>query len=278
VGRLKPSLHRALAVGVLGVLGLLAVWLLHGGRLYVVETSSMGTRAPVGSLVAVSPSSVSQVRVGDVVTVRPSGRDAVWTHQVGAVNADGTISTRGQLSGPDPWRIGNAQLVGKARVFPRLGWLVKAAPLFIVGALITAVAVRRARRQLRLPLAIIGTTAALALAVVVYQPFQGADQLQLTAQDGGAVGSWVNTGLLPLRLTPLSGAQAQVIASGELAHFRFAHAAPGGRYGVRLSPQVPWQLWVLMVGGCLLPAMVETARRHSFDRTSTNGRRLATWG
>jgi hypothetical protein len=253
-------------LGVLGVLGLLGVWLLHGGRLYVVETSSMGTRAPVGSLVAVSPSSISQVRVGDVVTVRPTGRDAVWTHEVRAVEADGTISTRGQLSGPDPWRIDDAQLVGRARVFPRLGWLVKAAPLLIVGALITAVAVRRARRQLRLPLAIIGATAALALAL------QGADQLQLTAQGEGAIGSWVNTGLLPLRLTPLSGAPPQVIASGEMAHFRFTHAAPGGRYGVRLSPQVPWQMWFLMLGGCLLPAIVQTGRRRSFDRTSTNRR------
>src|SRR5690349_22738283 len=52
---------------------------------------------------------------------------------------------------------------------------------------------------------------------------------------GGAVGAWVNTGLLPLRLAPLSGEPARVIASGEVARFRFVQPAAGGRYGVRLS-------------------------------------------
>lgn len=256
----------------LGLLAVLGGWLLHGGRLYVVETSSMGTRAPVGSLVAVSPASLSQVRVGDVVTVRPDGRDDVWTHQVQAINPDGTLSTRGRISGPDPWRIGEAQLIGEAHVFERIGWLVKAAPLLLASGLVLAFAIRRVRRDLRLPVGLAGATAALALAVVVYQPFQGADQLRLAAQEGGAVGAWVNTGLLPLRLAPLSGEPAQVIAAGEVARFQFVHPADGGRYGVRLSPEVPWLLWVGIVGACLLPAAVETARRRpgaARDRSST---------
>jgi hypothetical protein len=242
-------------------LALLAAWLLMGGRLYVVETSSMGTRAPVGSLVAVSPTSMDQVQVGEVVTVRPERRRAVWTHEVLAVHPDGTISTGGRISGPDPWRIGDDELVGQAHVIRGLGWVVKVAPLLIVVALLTVLGRRLVRRQLRLPLSIAAATAALALAVVIYHPLQGADQLQLAPEGEGAVGSWVNTGILPLRLTPLTGEPAVVIASGEVARFRFAQPADGGRFGVRLSPQVPWELWALLLTGCFLPAMIETARR-----------------
>jgi hypothetical protein len=248
---------------VLGLFAVLAVWLLHGGRLYVVETSSMGTRAPVGSLVVVNPATVSEVRIGDVVTVRPEGHDEVWTHQVLAIHADGTLATRGRISGPDPWRIGDAQLVGEAQVLPRVGWLVRAAPLLLVSGLILAAAVRSVSRRLRLPLVVLGATAALSVAVVVYHPFQGADQLELAVRGQGAVGSWVNTGLLPLRLTPLSGGPEQVIATGEVARFRFAHPAVGGRYGVRLSPQAPWLLWAGITGGCLLPATIQTLRRRA---------------
>ena len=257
---------------VLGLLAVVAVWLLHGGRLYVVESPSMGTRAPVGSLVVVSPATVSEVHVGDVVTVRPGGRDAVWTHQVRAIHPDGTLSTRGRISGPDPWRIGEDQLIGRSRVVRGLGWLVKAGPLLLVSGLLLGLAVRRVPRRLRLPLGIIGATAALSAAVVVYQPLQGADQLRLAAQDGGAVGSWVNTGLLPLRLAPLSGEPSQLIDSGEVADFRFEHPSAGGRYGVRFSPQVPWQMWAGIVAACLLPATLETVRRRGArgDRTATN--------
>jgi hypothetical protein len=249
------------AIAVLGALATLGLWLLLGGRLYVVETSSMGTRAPGGSLVVVSPTSVSDLRVGDVVSVRPQGRAAVWTHEVAAIHADGTIATRGRISGPDPWRIGEGQLVGRGHVVPGLGWLVKAGPLLLGAGLLVAFLVRRSPRSWRRPLGVAGAALALALAVVVYQPFQGADELQLAAQDGGAVGAWVNTGLLPLRLAPLNGDPGQVIGTGEVARFRFSHPAPGGRYGVRLTPVAPWLMWVLIVGGCLVPAALETARR-----------------
>jgi hypothetical protein len=270
VARLTRSLHRALAVTVLGLLVVLAVWLLHGGRLYVVESPSMGTRAPVGSLVAVSPATVSQLRVGDVVTVRPAGRNDVWTHQVRAIHADGTLSTSGRISGTDPWRIDDEQLVGRAHVLKGLGWLVKAAPLLLVSTGVIVLVLRRVRRRLRLPLGIIGASAALSAAVVVFHPLQGAEQLQLVARSGGAVGSWVNTGLLPLRLAPLSGEPDQVIAAGEVAHFRFTHPAEGGRYGVRLSPEVPWLLWLGIVGGFLLPATIETVTRRAPARRLRN--------
>jgi hypothetical protein len=142
-----------------------------------------------------------------------------------------------------------------------VGWLVKAAPLLLASALVLGAAVRLVGRQLRLPLVVLGAAAALSAAVVIYQPFQGVDQLELAARSHGAVGSWVNTGLLPLRLTPLSEEPAQVIATGEVARFRFAHPGEGGRYGVRLSPQAPWLLWAGVVGGCLVPATIETLRR-----------------
>ena len=48
-------------------------WLVSGGRWMIVETPSMGTQAPVGSLLWVSHAEISTLQAGDFITFRPPG-------------------------------------------------------------------------------------------------------------------------------------------------------------------------------------------------------------
>lgn len=115
--RLGP---RVLA-GVLGLLvlaGLAAAVLWHtalGGRWQVVATPSMGTAAPVGTLVLTVPA--DRVAVGDIVTYHPpvANHPNSVTHRVISVEPDGGFRTRGDINGAvDPWTVRPSNLVGVA--------------------------------------------------------------------------------------------------------------------------------------------------------------------
>ncbi|MEJ2869474.1 hypothetical protein WCD74_16980 [Actinomycetospora sp. OC33-EN08] len=132
------------AVAVLAALvvlaGLVGVgsWYATGGRWQVVATPSMGTAAPVGTLVLTRPA--RSVEVGDVVTYRPpvANHPLTVTHRVVSLAPDGSFRTRGDINGAeDPWTVGPADLVGEAAVVaPGLGWLLKALPLLASGSLL----------------------------------------------------------------------------------------------------------------------------------------------
>ncbi len=126
---------------------LVAVTLLFqasGGRWFVVQTPSMGTTAPVGTLLLTTPVLLEDLHVGDVVSFHPSTTpDETYTHRVIAVDADG-ITTRGDINGAvDPWKTDQAHLVGEATtILPGFGWLAKGVPLLLAGLVIVMVLTR----------------------------------------------------------------------------------------------------------------------------------------
>lgn len=260
----------AVATALLLLASAAGAWMLWGGGWLVVETPSMGTRAPVGSLVQLERVDVDGLAEGDLVSVRPSGRDQTWTHEVAGINGDGTFTTAGVLSGPDPWRVGDEELVGRATaVVPGVGWLVTTAPLLIGLAVMTALVLRFTPARWRLPVGVVAAAAAIAVTLVAYQPLGGAQQVGFSAEGSGAVGEWVNTGLLPMELTPVAGEGGApvVVGTGEVARIVFDAPGDSGRYAVRGSPVVPWPVWFSVALGCALPAVVETARRRPTLRT-----------
>ncbi|MFL6154534.1 MAG: S26 family signal peptidase, partial [Marmoricola sp.] len=114
----------------------LAGWRISGGSWVRVETPSMGTRAPVGTLLWIKPVAFDSLRPGDLITFTPPGTHGVtYSHEVKKVFPDGTLSTQGRITAPDPWRIGPHDIVGKAVMRWRgVGWLVLAAPVLVIGA------------------------------------------------------------------------------------------------------------------------------------------------
>ena len=232
------------------------VWRLSGGHWERVETPSMGTTAPVGTLLWVEQVPYDQLRVGDFISFKPPGRQGVtFSHRIVAVNTDGSLSTKGDIAGVDPWRLHRGDVVG--RVVMRwwdVGWLVQAAPVLLLGGVVVALVRWRVSLSWRLPVAIVGAALVVCIAIVVYRPLTRAEQLSFRPVHGVAQATYVSTGMLPIRLSALSGGHADMRAGQRgtvLSMKRDAH----GRYPVRVEPNLPWWWWLPVVGVCFLPAL-----------------------
>lgn len=249
----------------------LAGWRAHGGRWERVETASMGTQAPVGTLLWVAPVDTADLRVGDLITFHPPGRSATYSHLIRSVNADGTFSTQGAITAPDPWRVRAEDVVGKVVWrWPGIGWLVLAAPVLLLGAALVGLLCRGTRnRELRLSVALVGTAVVVAVALVVYRPLTRADQVSFAPVPGGARATYVSTGLLPLRLTAEGGASV-VLRDGQVGSVTTGgDAVPGHRrYAVTLRPAVPWTWSIPLIGACFLPVVVSRIVRRSRNLSS----------
>lgn len=250
--------------GVAVVLGVAvaAPWLAVGGRWLRMDTPSMGTAAPVGSLLWVRPVPLDDVEVGDLVTVRPDGAAAgtTYTHRVRAVDGD-VVRTAGDLSGPDPWRIDEAHLVGRVeRVWPVAGTVVRVLPLLTGLLVLTAVATGRLRPDLRLPARLVGVALALSVVLVVHRPLSDARMLAFDAGEDGARTTWVNAGQVPLRLRAPATGRSAVMGPGETASIEVSRTDAAGRYLVTVRPELPDWAWWLVGGVWVVPALGATLR------------------
>lgn len=256
-----------LAVVLVAAAGALA-WRLTGGHVVRVETPSMGTTAPVGSLLWLRPVDVADLAPGDVVTVHPPGEPGTtYSHLVDEVRADDTVTTRGLVSGEDPWVVTQSDVVGRVvGIWPWAGWVVVMAPTLIAGAVVLALVVRRSPAGSRLPITVIGAALVASVALVVHQPLTRAEQLSFSPDGGIARAAWINTGMLPMRLSAVGGDAVDVMAPGEVAEVLVDHSE-GGRFVVEVDPALPWWWWPVVAGVCFLPAVVETARRRPTLRT-----------
>ncbi len=187
---------------------LVAVTLLFqasGGRWFVVQTPSMGTTAPVGTLLLTTPVLLEDLHVGDVVSFHPSTTpDETYTHRVIAVDADG-ITTRGDINGAvDPWKTDQAHLVGEATtILPGFGWLAKGVPLLLAGLVIVMVLTRPIGSPThRASLRMLGGALVAALTVFLLKPFVGLVVLDAATRGGDVEATVVSTGMLPIRTRP----------------------------------------------------------------------------
>lgn len=244
-----------------------AAFRMTGDHWFVVRTPSMGTAAPVGSLVLTRPTDVSDLHVGDVIAYHPPSEPTeTFTHRVIAVSAAG-VHTRGDINGAaDPWLITGHDIVGRAFAVPALGWLLRALPLLLVGGLViwtlTALWAKPDRRG---PLRLSGVSLLLSLCAYLLKPFVNVVQLETATEPDNTQIRVVSTGLLPVRLTatPGHGHAAPVDLSG--AGRVGVSKLTGGGHGVRYQLQThlhlaPWQwavvalisfsplLWTLLVG------------------------------
>lgn len=95
---------------------------LMGGEAFVVGGGSMEPVLPMGSAVIAMPVTPADLRVGDVVSLRPGPQHAVFTHRVTRlVIRDGGlwVATRGDAN-PDP----DPSLVPVANVIGRVDWSI----------------------------------------------------------------------------------------------------------------------------------------------------------
>jgi hypothetical protein len=261
--RVVRGLGWLVLLAMLALVGFTGLWRLHGGRIERVETPSMGTVAPVGSLLWVKPVAVSQLHPGDFITFHPPGEPGTtYSHRVRRVYRDGTIGTQGVLTAPDPWRLHGTDIVGQvAMTWPMVGWLVRTAPVLVLGGFLVAFGASRLRRSWRGAAVLVGASLVLCTAIMVYRPFVSAEQLAFAPDGHGARASYVSTGLLPVRLQAAQPDGAHVdLRAGQVGSVHVTVADSQKQYGVRLSPAVPFQFWLVLVLACFLPGVVSSVR------------------
>ena len=241
---------------------MIALLVLHlaGIRSYVVRTASMGTAAPVGTLVVTSPVTVDELRVGDIVTFRPPERDATtFTHRIVDITAAG-VSTRGDASEvADPWLIGDRDIVGRADlVLPGAGWLVRALPWLALGSgVVWALTLLVTSRPHRSALRVLGGTLVVAGTSALLKPFIAATVLATTSAptgDGGTA-TVVSTGIMPIRLTTPEGVST-VLTSGQVGELTLAGTSPGGAGSlITLAPHLSVAGWIVFAAVSCLPLL-----------------------
>ncbi len=254
-----------LAVAVLiAFIAYCVLWRVQGGEWERVESPSMGTQAPVGSLLWVEPVDFEALQVGDFVTVRPPGSQTTYSHLVHALNDDGTITTKGVIPGPDPWALTADDVVGGVRhAWWGVGWLVAAAPVLLVGGLVVGSIRALLEPAWRLPAVLVLGSLVASIAITIHQPFVNAQELGFVAREsGGADATYVGTGLLPIRLEVPHGGPTVTLHDGEVGsvHVSADRAADDGELSVRLSPAVPWWWYAPLVAACFAPALGSTLR------------------
>ena len=260
--RWRRLVARLFVVAAIGFFAFCATWRIDGGTWERVETPSMGTVAPVGTLLWVKPVDFDSLRPGDFISFRPPGATGqTYSHQVLTREADGRITTKGVLSSPDPWRLSEADVVGSVRMsWPGIGWLVAAAPILAAGGMFALLVARCARPRWRTPLLLVVVAVALSAVITWYRPLVNAQQLAFApTPGGGADASYVGTGLLPIRLSAHDGPSV-VMRAGQVGTVHVASADNAGKLRISLAPAIPPWWWAALVAACFVPAAGSTVR------------------
>lgn len=244
-GALSRGRRTPVAVTVCLLLTALAVGAVvgSGARLWVIESPSMGSAAPVGSLVVTTPVPLGGLVPGDLVAfVPPQDGAAVHVHRV-VRGADGQWRTRGDLNtAEDPWPLERAALVGRvAVVLPAAGFALRALPL-LLAALAAGAASRGLPASWRGPARLAACSVAFLVTTVLVHPWGGSAVVPGPAGHDVRV---VSTGLLPQHVTAtavVDGQQAVVgqvdLLYGQVASLRVPRRWEGAVLQLRASPSV----------------------------------------
>lgn len=225
------------------------LFLASGFRLFAILSPSMGTTAPVGSLVVSHPA--DSYAVGDIITFDRGPR--VYTHRIVGIPEVGSYTTRGDLNGSDdPLPVAASDVIGKASwIAPGLGWLLRGLPWLVVGGVIVSLLslIGSMERPWRWVLRISGWTLVFALVAVWLRPWINLEMLGFVPADrgGGVMMHVVNTGLFPL------DANGTRLVSGQDTVLHVTEQNSAGRF--TLTPGPALNLWerILLTLFCLIP-------------------------
>lgn len=260
--RRRARIHSlaAWAVVLLALAAIAAILVFHqqGGNWFVVDTPSMGTAAPVGTLVLTDKADAASLRVGQTITFHPPTSPAeVYTHRIVAISATRGISTRGDINGAtDPWSLRPSDVIGRTVAMVHgVGWLVRAIPILIAGFLVVfALSLTIRSASVRAASRVLGVTLVFSLASYLLRPFAGMVVLASNVENAAAHATIVSTGILPIRVWQEAGNEVR-LRDGEVGSLQAPIAATGAKYhflsALNLSPIE----WVIVGGFCLLPLL-----------------------
>lgn len=258
----RPARRGTLAIWfgsalMLAVVAAVLLFQLSGHRYFIVQTPSMGQTAPVGTLVLDTPTTVTKLTVGDVISFHPpTSPKQVYTHRIAAISDAGGITTRGDINGvDDPWVVSQANLIGKVTtILPHVGWIIRAIPLLLVGFAFVWFATRLLRSPTRrAALRISGLSFVVAATVAILHPFVKVVLLTAVADRKGANATIVSTGMLPVRVQAVDGSHVDLV-SGQVGHIT-ANAAVHANYQIGTTLNLPIWGWLIFFAVCSLPLL-----------------------
>jgi signal peptidase I len=227
----------AVAVGLFG----------SGYHFYVVKTPSMGTTAPVGTLVAVHAK--SSYAIGDVVSYQRN--DRVYTHRIVEQTAEGFTTKGDSNDATDALTVTSDEIVGQVTFYGKyLGFLVEALPWILIGCAVVYVItlLPRIRPSWRWQIRFVGWSLVISSVALRLRPWVNLVMLGYApSSDGGLDMGIVNTGIFPVDVV------GTVLQSGQSAVVHLATADASGHYTV--IPQLALNIWwfLLLLAICLTP-------------------------
>jgi signal peptidase I len=268
--RLRTAVSWTVAVALLGAAAIVVLLWIQGGRWMMIESPSMGRALPVGTLVVTAPTAPAELRVGDVISFRPSGANvAMHTHRIVAIGR-GTVTTKGDINGASDSAVPVSRVVGRVVWHASgLGWIITALPVLAVGTAIVLVATRLwLRPPLRVAARLAGIPIVVAIASLVYHPFIGVATLASQAVGAALRVSVVSTGLLPSRVMQQDGPHVDLVA-GQVGSLYLRSHLESGRIPLVVFPHLSIGWWLGILAVCCLPlvaALPRIARRSAWRR------------
>ena len=238
----------SVAASILLVVGVVATLFGSGYRLFVVATPSMGTVAPVGTLVAVHPEAA--YRVGDIVTYERKNRS--YTHRIVDITDQGYI-TKGDINdATDALPVQPDEVVGLVTVRLRYaGFLLQGLPWILIGCAVVYVItlLPRVRQSWRWQIRFIGWSLVLSAVMLWFRPWGNLVLMGYNASGDGVAMHLVSTGIFPVKVL------GTVLQSGQDAVVQQNVMDSSGRYTVipQLALTPGWFLLLLAI--CLTPML-----------------------
>jgi signal peptidase I len=252
LGALSALLGVSVALSALAVFG----WYVSGGRLLAMTTPSMCPTVCVGSLVAVQPQH-GAVHPGELVTFRPPGQSATFTHRVVKVHDNGSFTTKGDAeASPDPWVVPPSDVIGRVSfTVAGLGWWLRALPMVAAGSVVLLFARRAYRLRNRRTFERTFGVLIVAVPLIILRPLIRGELIENVADPhhrGWFKGLFVNTGLLPAQLTVAGGPSVPAVPPSRLT-WLYGPKTTSSVFGVRQWAALPTWAWVVVAALVLSP-------------------------
>lgn len=254
----KKAWTISVAASVLLVAGVVGMLFFSGYRFFVVETPSMATTAPVGTLVITRPQ--ASYAIGDVVSYQSKTR--VYTHRIVAETPQGW-TTKGDLNGAtDPLPVKNSQIIGAVVFYGKyIGFFVRGLPWVLLGWLVVYLItlLPRVRPSWRWQIRLFGGSLVVSLVTLWLRPWVNVLMTGYVPADVGVDMHLVNTGIFPVNVL------GTILQSGQDAVVNQTVAAADGKYYVTptLALNAGWFLAMLAI--CLTPMVIALFVRPEAD-------------
>jgi signal peptidase I len=242
----KKAWKISVAASVLLVVAVFVALFGTGSRLFVVKTPSMGTVAPVGTLVVVHPQ--ASYAVGEVITYEREG--VSYTHRIVDQTSAGFI-LKGDINGAtDALPVPASEIVGKVVFAGRyLGFLFQGLPWIVLGGAIVfgLTLIPKLPPSWRWQVRFIGWSLVVSLVALWQRPWVNMEMLAYAPQGDGVDMHLVNTGIFPVKVV------GTILGSGQDAIVTQTVSDSHGHYVV--TPELALNFWwfVLLLAICLTP-------------------------